>query len=133
MKRSINALSNKYSRSRAFDRCISVSIDGSLLVNGLSKGIYDTSEKLFSYGNGYDSACTLYRISLLDPFVRSEHDDGNGVLLKVLSHSVNSRGEFEKLVYHAVVKSCGTCDTVSDQYYYTGLGLVDLNVVILDL
>ena len=70
-------------------------------------------------------------IAFLDALVRSQDDDGDGVLFQVLCHAVGAVGEFHKFTGHALVKTGGLGNAVTDQDDNTGFTYFNFVFVVL--
>ena len=103
--------------------------NGSLAVNRLPEGVYNTSDKLFAYRHGYDASRALYGVALFNACVRTEHNRADKVLLEVKRHAANAVLKFEKLVKHALFQTVNTHDTVADGNYRTHISELDLRIV----
>ena len=102
-------------------------------VNGLSKSVYDSTDHGFANRNGNDFSGAADFITLNDFAVVAEKYAAYVVFLKVLDHSVNLAGEFDKLACHCVVKSMNPCDTVADLNNCSELGSCKAAFIISDL
>lgn len=102
-------------------------------VNWLSKSVYDSTDHGFANRNGNDFSGAADFITLNDFAVVAEKYAAYVVFLKVLDHSVNLAGEFDKLACHCVVKSMNPCDTVADLNNCSELGSCKAAFIISDL
>ena len=126
LERGIYRLSCDDTGCYSFYGAVFVRNDRSLAVDRFAESVYNASEKCVAYRNGYDLTRSLYVGTFLYVGVGAEHNRTYKILLKVESHALHTVVEFEKLVYHTVLESVDTNDTVSDGDYRTRIGESDL-------
>ena len=119
--------------SGAFDGAVSLRLNGALAVNGLAKSVHDPPNEILSHGNGDDLSGTLDGVTLLDPLIGAENNDGDSLLLQILGHAVGAVGEFHQFACHALVQSGGSGNAVTHQNDHTGLADLHAVFIIFDL
>ena len=133
LQRNADAFAFDDAGSRGFDRAVLLGVDGAFAVNGHAQRVDDAADHGLAHRHGHHAAGTADGIALADTGVTAQHDDGNGVFLQILRHTVCAVVKFDQLAGHAVIQSCRAGDAVADQNDGAGLGLVDLCFIVLDL
>merc|ERR1719402_1281271 len=88
--------------------------EGTLAINGVSKGVNAPAETLHANWNVDNGTGPLDNIALLDELVVTEDDNTNVVRLQVEGHALQARAEFHHLLSLDVLQTIDTGNTVSN-------------------
>merc|ERR1719209_2018863 len=88
--------------------------EGTLTINGVSKGVNTPAETFHANGNVDNGTSPLDNIALLDELVVTEDDNTNVVRLQVECHALQARAEFHHLLSLDVLQTIDTGNTVSN-------------------
>jgi len=108
-------------RSLGLSTTTLLGVDRAFAVDGLTKGVNDTTEKLHTDGNVDNGLGPLDRVTLLNQSVVTEDGNTDVVGLQVQGHSTDTRGELNHFLGLNVLKTVDTGDTVSNGQDATGL------------
>lgn len=103
-------------------------VKGAFTVNGISQGVDNTPQQLFTDGDVNDGTGTFDNVSFLDVSVVTEYDNTDVVGLQVKGHTFQTGAKFHHLVGLDVFKTIYTGDTITNAEYTTGFFKIGLNL-----
>mmetsp|Transcript_11764 Transcript_11764/g.21834 ORF Transcript_11764/g.21834 Transcript_11764/m.21834 type:complete len:328 (-) Transcript_11764:43-1026(-) len=96
-------------------------VDSTLAINGLSETINDTAQKLGTDRDIDNSTGSLHGITLKDGTIITKDNHTNIGVLKIESHSSETRGKDNHLSSLHLVQAVHTSNTISNRHHLTNL------------
>ena len=109
----MNRLSGHNTGSLKLKRTASFGLDGSETVDRVTQGVDDTAEVPFTDRDRKDFARTRDFLTSLNARELTEHDDTDGVLVKVQRETEGSVGELDEFVRHDAGESVHVRDSIA--------------------
>ena len=133
LQRLLDRLAVDDAGSTALNGAVLGGLDGACTVDGLAQCVDDTADQCVAHRHGNDLAGALDGAAFLDADVGAQQNDGDGVLLQILCHSVFAVVKLQQLTCHALFQTTGPGDAVAHHNDRAGLALLDGIFVMLDL
>ena len=133
LQRLLDRLTVDDAGSAALNGAVLGGLDGACTVDGLAQCVDHAADQGIAHRHGHHLAGALDSAAFLDADVGAQQNDGDGVLLQILCHSVFAVVKLQQLTCHALFQTTGPGDAVAHHNDRAGLALLDGIFIMLDL